>query len=35
MRRLFLPVLLIALLAGGWAAAQENGAPSLAEAQRE
>lgn len=34
MRRLLLPTLLIALLAGGWAAAQE-GAPTLAEAQRE
>jgi murein hydrolase activator len=35
MRRLILPTLLIALLAGGWAAAQEAGAPSLADAQRE
>jgi septal ring factor EnvC (AmiA/AmiB activator) len=35
MRRLILPALLIALLAGGWAAAQEAGAPTLGEAQRE
>lgn len=35
MRRPLLPALLIALLAGGWAAAQEGGAPTLAEAQRE
>ena len=35
MRRLILPALLIALLAGGWAAAQEGVAPTLAEAQRE
>lgn len=35
MRRLILPALVIALLAGGWAAAQEAGAPTLAEAQRE
>jgi septal ring factor EnvC (AmiA/AmiB activator) len=34
MRRLILPSLLVALLTGGWAAAQE-GAPTLAEAQRE
>lgn len=35
MRGLILPTLLIAFLAGGWAAAQEGGAPTLAQAQRE
>lgn len=33
--RLIAPTLLIALLAGGWAAAQESAVPTLAEAQRE
>jgi septal ring factor EnvC (AmiA/AmiB activator) len=35
MRRLLFPALATALLAGGWATAQESGAPTVAEAQRE
>ncbi|HEX8572478.1 MAG TPA: peptidoglycan DD-metalloendopeptidase family protein [Allosphingosinicella sp.] len=35
MRRLLFPALAIALLAGGWAAAQEARAPTLTEARRE